>query len=171
MGEGGHYRDSHETESTGSFRADTGGGSPNKTGTCPLTQDAHSGDRWASEGGASQHYGGRSSQGTGGGRESGLRHPDANTTGPDRHRIDRIKRANGRMDEGVTNATFRPHSRTHLFSYSRVLGAPFVPQTAGDHHKDPLQDSGARTHVLTSGINTNSFEHRHGYIGRSGSFR
>ena len=31
-------------------------------------------------------------------------------TPPDRHRIDRTGRANGRTDEGVTNATFRPHS-------------------------------------------------------------
>ena len=123
------------------------------------------------EGGASQHYGGRSSQGTRGGRESGLRHPDANTTGLDRHRTDRTGRANGGTDEGVTNATFRPHSRTHLLSYSRVLGAPFLPQAAGDHHKDPLQDSETRTHVPTSGINTNSFEHRHGYIGRPGNFQ
>ena len=103
-------------------------------------------------------------------RESGIRHPNANTTGPDRHCTDETGRANGGTDEGVTNATFKPHSRAHLLSYSRVLGAPFLPQAVGDHHKDSLQDSETRTHVPTSGINTNSFEHRHGYIGQPGSF-
>ena len=41
-------------------------------------------------------------------------------------------------DEGVTNATIRPHSRAHLLSYSSLLGTPFFPQAVGDNHKDPF---------------------------------
>ena len=52
-----------------------------------------------------------------------------------------------------------------------TLVRPPLPQLVGNDHQDPLQDSGTRTNVPTSGINTNSFEHRHGYTRRPGSFR
>ena len=125
----------------------------------------------AGERSASQHDRRRSSLGVGGGRESGVQHHDANATGPDRHNTDRTGRANGGTDEGVTNATFRPHSRAHLFSYSNFLGAPFLPQAARDNHEDSFQDLRTRTHVPASGIITNSHEHRHKYTRRPGSFR
>ena len=167
----GKDRDSNKTGSTGTFRADTRGGSPIKTGTSPLTQNAHRRDLCASEGSASRIYRGRSSQGIRGRRESGLQRRDTSTNSPDRHHTDRTGRANGGTDEGVTNATIRLHSRAHLLGYSRVLGTPFLPQAAGNHHEDSLQDSGTRTHVPASDIITNTLESRHRYTRGPGSFR
>ena len=123
------------------------------------------------QGGVSQHRGGRSSEGAGGRRETGIYNKNACATGSDRHNIDRTGRANDGTDEGVTHTPFRPHSRAHFCSYAKVFGAPFLPQSVGDHHQDPLQDSRTRTHIPTSGINSNSREHRHGYTGRPGSIR
>ena len=95
---------------------------------------------------------------------------NVNTTGPDRRCADRTGRVRGRTDEGVANATFRPHSQAHLFGYSNVLVAPFLSQAAGDHCEDSFQDSKSGTNVPASGSITNSREYRHEYTRRPGSF-
>ena len=146
----------NKTGSTGALRADARRGSPTKTGTAALTQDTPSRDLHASEGSIGRIHRGRSSQGVRGGSKSIPRHFDANPTGPDRRGADRTRRANGGTDEGVANATSRPHSRAHHFSYPSVLGAPLISQAAGDHHEDPLQDSRTGTKLPTSGILTNT---------------
>ena len=143
--EGWHDRDPNKTGSTGTFRADPREGSPRRTGTAPLTQNAHSRDFCASKGSVSRIYRGRSSQGVVGRRESGPRRSDANTTSPDRRCADKTGRARGGTDEGVADATFRPHSRAHLLGYSNVLIAPFLSQAAGDHCEDFFQDSKSGT--------------------------
>ena len=77
------------------------------------------------------------------------------------------RRGDGGTDEGVANATFRPHSRAHLFRYTRTLGAPLLSEAVGDRRKDALQGSRTQTKLPTSGLITDSFEYWHGYTGRS----
>ena len=170
-GEGRDNRDPHETGSTGTFRAETRGGRPNKTGTPALTQDAPSKRIRANKRGIGRLCHRRSDQGPGRRRENGPRHPDANTTGPDRRGTDKTGRANGGADAGVADTTFRPHSRAHLLVDSRFLGAPLLPQATGDRHEDPIQDSRTGANFPTSGILTNTCKCRHGYPRDTGSFR
>ena len=125
---------------------------------------------------ASERSGGRihrrqGSQGDRRRRGSVPRHSDNNPTGPDRRRTDRTGRVDGGTDEGVANATFRPHSRAHLFRYIRTLGVPLLSEAVGDRRKDTLQGSRTGTKLPTSSLITDSFEYRHGYTGRPGSFR
>ena len=75
------------------------------------------------------------------------------------------------MDEGVANATFRPHSRAHLFRYTKTLDAPLFLEAVGDRRKDALQRSRTGTKLPNSGLIIDSFEYRHGNTGRPGSFR
>ena len=171
MGEGWDNRDPHKTGSTGTFRAETRGGRPSKTGTPALTQDAPSKRICANKRSIGRLRHRRSDQGAGRRRENGPRHPDANTTGPDRRGTDRTGRANGGADAGVADTTFRPHSRAHLLVDSCFLSALLLLQTIGDRREDPLQDSRTGANFLTSGILTNTCKCRHGYPRDTGSFR
>ena len=171
MGEGWDDRDPHETGSTGTLRAEPRGGSSCKTETTALIQDTPSRHPRASERSSGRIHRRRGSQGDRRRRGSIPRHSDTNPTSPDRRHTDRTGRADGGMDEGVANTTFKPHSKAHLFRYTRTLGAPLFSEAVGDRHKDTLQGSRTGTKLLTSGLISDSFEYRHGYTRQPGSFR
>ena len=171
MGERWDDRDPLETGSTGILRTEPRGGSSCKTGNTTFTQDATRRHPRASKRSGGRTHRRRGSQGDRRRRGSVPRHSDTNPTGPDRRRADRTGRADGGTDEEVANATFRPHSRAHLFRYTRTLDALLLPEVVGDRCKDALQGSRTGTKLPNSGLITDSFEYRHGYTGQLGSFR
>ena len=81
------------------------------------------------------------------------------------------RRASSGADEGIAHAPFRSYTRAHLGRHSKTSSAPLLPQPVGENTLESLQDSGIDPSLLTSGINSNSREYQHGYIGRTGSIR